>query len=224
MSDEQDSKKAVTTKELAAQQRDTEARIDLLDESVQATQRQVAELGKRFETGFGELADLMRGMQAQHVPIQAARSETLVEGGERLGTAHFVEGGDEVVLKKPGLIDVESPEFKARVEYDRFMKDRVEIHVQEVNESYADPRFEIGVNGRQWKFERGRSYAVPRYVVYALAKCRPMRYSMEERVAPDGSREYVYPSSRGQRYPFSVTADPAGQRGAEWLRRVLIEP
>lgn len=149
------------------------------------------------------------------------------------GEATMVEKGPErePVIKvtepqlEPGLIEVlprGKKKSEAHLKMLQFMREPVTVHIHETSDKNADPRFIIGVNGRNQTFVRGKEYTVPRYVVEGLARAKPVAFKNEEFFKPDGERAVRWPSVRGTRYPFSVIGD--SDRGNAWLKQVLRQP
>lgn len=121
------------------------------------------------------------------------------------------------LLKEPEKLIVPARDFdKEKAENLAFYNEPVTIHIHETAEEQADPRFDIGVNGRNYTFARGSEYTVPRFVVWGLLCAKPVSYLNQEFVKEDGSRSVRWPTKTGLRYGFSVVNDTA--KGREWLK------
>ncbi len=104
-----------------------------------------------------------------------------------------------------------------------FMKQLVTIYIEHSNDRQADKMFSIGVNGRQWTFERNKEYTVPRYVVEGLLRAKPMAYGNEEYTKANGERDVRWPIHQGCRYPFAIVQD-AYPKWREWMRYTMAQP
>lgn len=220
--------KAVTNKELA---KTTDALQEQLAQQAAEAQNTRAELaameGKLDNLGnmLTELSGALTGMSAQDRPtsFNTARVEAPEQDLGGGGANQFARVRDgRRLLQGQRLVDVESPEFKAKMEMEQFMAERLTVHIHDAADEKADPHFGIWVNGREWIFARNTTVEnVPRFVVFGLCCARPMHYGNKLVTDGDGVRKYTYPMSRALRYPFSVEYDPSGRRGAEWLRHAL---
>lgn len=181
--------------------------------------KDVEQQGARTE----EILSVLRGMTAAERPVSFNTAR--VEGAEQDHGQHeaseIVTVNSKQRLKRGRPIDVNSQEFKDKMELERFMNEMVDIHIHDADDEMADPRFTVSVNGRKWVFLRNHSYTVPRFVVNGLCQARPVRFKNQQFVDADGVRKVRYPASRGLRYNFSVESDPSGQRGTEWLKQAL---
>lgn len=104
-----------------------------------------------------------------------------------------------------------------------FMKQLVTIHIHMTTDRQADKIFSIGVNGRQWSFERNKEYTVPRYVVEGLLRAKPMTYGNDEITKSNGERTVVHPIQQGCRYPFAIVHDTY-PKWREWMAFTMQQP
>ena len=129
--------------------------------------------------------------------------------------------GDDKMVEHAREVDVWAAKQKA--ENIAFMKQMCTIHIQHSSDRQADKLFSIGVNGRQWSFERNKEYTVPRYVVEGLLRAKPMTYGNEEYTKLNGERDVRWPIQQGCRYPFALVRD-AYPKAFEWMRYVMAQP
>jgi hypothetical protein len=163
-------------------------------------------------------AQLSALTQAMNRPAASPRNE--FDAAAQFGTQESVaEFGDDGVLARPRLEDVNSPEFKAKADQMAFMNEMVTIHVHETSERDADQSFMVSVNGRSVVLQRGNQYTVPRFILEVLSRARPVHYTNQEYIGDDGVRRVRYPSRAGLRYPFSVVTD--SDRGKAYTKRLL---
>lgn len=167
------------------------------------------------------------GMRAQDRPTgPAVHYHEAEEVADHENVATLERGADDKLAMKflkPGQT-LDDPEVRAKVEIERFMREKLVIRISEVSDELQDQSFSIWVNGEAHSFIRGRTFKdVPRYVVEGLARAKPTAYSYKE-VERDGVRGVEYRTHTGLRYPFQVIHDPSGERGINWLDRVLQEP
>lgn len=189
----------------------------------------------RMENQMQNILDSLQGMSAQNHPTGATRDhfEAAEQDQGGGGEAYFdddpggvtpFEGPPQLIKPRPGQT-VDDPEFKAKQETLQFYAQMLDISIGPTTDEDAMDFFSISVNGRSYIFEYGKDYTnVPRYIVAGLAAARPAHYDNQHYVDSNGVRGYRYPMKRGLRYPFSVTHDPAGARGREWLRFELQKP
>lgn len=120
-----------------------------------------------------------------------------------------------------GIIDTDRIISTAQLDDEAFMAQEIEIHLMEAaNED--EPQFaEVTVNGMYRLLHRGESYHVRRSHVAVLAQAKEMRLQQKRIVNQDGSMGYEEKMVTRQTYPFSVISDPAGRRGAEWIKKQL---
>lgn len=130
------------------------------------------------------------------------------------------DSGDQVI-EIPSNTDVDSPPFKAKADYEKFMADPVKIKIHTTSEKHADKKFMIKVNGKAARFVRGEVATVPRYIVEGLCRAKPISYENEEYINSQGDKDYRYIPSTGLRYGFSVLEDPRGSYGDAWLENLL---
>ena len=103
-----------------------------------------------------------------------------------------------------------------------FNEEVIEITVHTSAEKFAEPIVEVFCNGIPQRFARGKKQAVKRKYVEVLARAKQTNYGNQQIVQDNGEGIFLYPSSTGLRYPFTVNNDP-NPRGLDWLKSVLAE-
>lgn len=108
---------------------------------------------------------------------------------------------------------------------EKFMQDKLTLEVHTSTDPNAPPLAPVGVNGRLVWFVRGMRYKnVPRCYVEILARSQSRRFQKSEQVRdPSADVQMRTMSRQAHDYPFSVSHDPAGARGQQWLERVIRE-
>lgn len=179
-------------------------------------------------------------MDVPDAPIQPVQTQRLarvapvsirpsLETDERDTGLHgkIAQFTDTAAGEEPKLVeharDVDVWAARKKAENIAFMKQMVTIHIQMVNDRQADKMFSIGVNGRQWSFERNKEYTVPRYVVEGLLRAKPMTYGNEEYTKANGERDVRWPIQQGCRYPFAIVVDTY-PRWREWMMYTMQQP
>ena len=153
-----------------------------------------------------------------HRPVVEPMEEQIGQDG----VYQDVYDGEEVKLVTPTQESLEDPLVTEKLLYEQFMNEEVEIYIHPSSERFADPRFDISVNGRSKVFERGQSYTVPRYFVEGLARAKPTHYDNQEFVNEDGIKMVRWPSRTATttRPTTTYTTTPAVHRPAYgWVRR-----
>lgn len=106
----------------------------------------------------------------------------------------------------------------------KFNEDMVEVMLHESTDPNAENPVFTACNGVTQYFFRGQPQQVKRKYVAILAACKEHAVKTEEYQSPDGSRAMRLKRTSSLKYPFSVISDPAGKRGAEWLKSLLQSP
>lgn len=103
-----------------------------------------------------------------------------------------------------------------------FMEEVLTIRLERSREKFAPAILDFYVNGKAIWIPVGRPCKVARKYVEVIARAQP--YDVRTNVVKHEERE----ENRVERHtitqhPFSVVHDPSGERGAEWLTRVMLE-
>lgn len=127
-------------------------------------------------------------------------------------------GGDGINIDTDRVIRTDELDFES------FMRDEMEVFVNEAT-SENDPSFvEINVNGDYRLVVRGDTVKLRRYHVAVLAQAKQSRVRQRKVVNPDGSMGFVEENVLSLTYPFSVTSDPNPRKGGPWLKQMLSNP
>jgi hypothetical protein len=105
-----------------------------------------------------------------------------------------------------------------------FNEQFVEVMVHESTDEKAENPVFTACNGVTQYFLRGETQKVRRKYVAILASCKEHSIKTVEYTQPDGARAMRIERSSSLKYPFSVIYDPAGKKGADWLRSLLQAP
>jgi hypothetical protein len=110
------------------------------------------------------------------------------------------------------------------LDYDLFMRDELEVFLNEASNE-NDPGFvEMNVNGDYRMVVRGDTVKLRRYHVAVLARAKQSRVRQKKIVNQDGSMGFIEENVLSLTYPFSVTHDPRGKKGGDWLKQMLSNP
>jgi hypothetical protein len=207
--------KQPTTNENETPEPDANARLDVVEGSL-----------KEIKAGFNSMVDVMQSMQttmetlAKNHVVQTNRFHEAAE--QQLGqdrVTQFDDQNNEILISETGIADVNSPQFKAKAAALAYYNEKVTVYIQTVNDEQADTVFDIGVNGEIWKFRRGDTRTVPRYVVEGLATAKPVGFKSVEFKDSHGKTNYREQATTGLRYPFNLVN--ASQKDQQWLNSVL---
>ena len=109
----------------------------------------------------------------------------------------------------------------AQISMEAFMAQELEIHLMDPA-TEDEPQFaEVTVNGEYRLLHRGMPATVKRCHVAVLAQAKEQRLKQVKIVNPDGSMGYEEKMVTRMTYPFSVIFDPAGRRGADWMKQQM---
>lgn len=138
------------------------------------------------------------------------------------------------VPQKPGAAkdvgvtgEIEVPvanDFKRAIDDAAFAEDVLTVHLSEPRDESDFEYCVLGVNGVLRTFRRGDTHKIPRKYVEVLARSKIMRVATKRKTLDDGSETMVPVVSYSPVYPFSVTHDPAGGKGVEWLKTIIQQP
>lgn len=102
-----------------------------------------------------------------------------------------------------------------------FMQQPVEIHMHDAPDENEQQVVEVTVNGVYRAIPRGTTTTIPRMHVGALCDAKQQRVQQKRIVGNDGSMAYQEQVVTRLAFPFSVVHDPAGRKGADWLKSKL---
>lgn len=102
-----------------------------------------------------------------------------------------------------------------------FMEDVLTILVMDTTNDVDEPMPCVWVNGVSQHFQRGVEQKVKRKFISRLAEARKTVYRAEQYTDAEGTKAYRYVPHSGLIVQFQVRHDPAGERGAAWLKTKL---
>ena len=109
----------------------------------------------------------------------------------------------------------------ADISQEAFMAQEMEIQMMDSGSEEENQYAEVTVNGDYRIARRGDIVMLRRYHVAVLANAKELRMKQKRVTDPDGSMRYEETMVSKLTYPFTVLSDPAGRRGADWLRSQL---
>ena len=109
----------------------------------------------------------------------------------------------------------------ADLSMEAFMAQEMEIQMMDSGSEEENQYAEVTVNGDYRIARRGDIVMLRRYHVAVLANAKELRMKQKRVTDPDGSMRYEETMVSKLTYPFTVLSDPAGRRGADWLRSQL---
>ncbi len=110
------------------------------------------------------------------------------------------------------------------VDFEVFMRDELEVFLNESTNENDAAYIELNVNGDYKLAVRGDTVKMRRYHVAVLAQAKQSRVRQRKIVNPDGSMGFVEENVLSLTYPFSVTNDPNPRKGGAWLKQMLSSP
>jgi hypothetical protein len=110
------------------------------------------------------------------------------------------------------------------VDFEVFMRDELEVFLNESTNENDASYVELNVNGDYKLAVRGDTMKLRRYHVAVLAQAKQSRVRQRKTVNPDGSMGFVEENVLSLTYPFSVTHDPNPRKGGAWLKQMLSSP
>lgn len=141
------------------------------------------------------------------------------------GTTAIDHGRGDVPLS--AMIDEVDTDYvmdPEKMDFERFMNQVITIHCHDAG-SPEDAQFaEVTVNGVYKLIVRGDQADIPRAHAEVLARAKQMRVVQVKVVNQDGSIGFQEKAVLKHTYPFSVLHDPAGRRGADWLKQLFKNP
>ena len=201
--------------------KDVQSQVDSLSENMEKLRDSANQAIQGLSVDFqNSVEQIMAAISAKNNPVVIR--DTVEADEQFLGEEGYMEyDQDNIEVGRPGLHDVNSPEFKEKSARLAFMKEMVGIQILDTSDKDADPNFMVSVNGEKHYFFRNHQYLVPRYIVETLARAKPVNYENESFRNNDGMTDYRQRERKGLRYGFAVTEDTP--QGKAWLKRVLSE-
>jgi hypothetical protein len=135
-----------------------------------------------------------------------------------------VQSASEAVSAKGIELDTDKVIRTDDLDFEQFMRDELEVFVNEAQNENDPNIVEINVNGDYCMAVRGDTVKMRRYHVAALARAKQSRVRQRKVVNADGSMGFVEEQVLSLTYPFSIVSDPRPQKGAPWLKQLLSNP
>lgn len=193
----------------------------------------MARTATRTRTPTPDQSDTIQALRAE---LEAAKAENARLRVAPVAPRKFVDSGDfqigpgdgDVHMDDAGLqmpsVDVETrPLHKEKAEALRFNEELVTVRVAETSDPDQGICISLWNGGVHQLFIRGQDVTCKRKFLEVLARAKPESFGNVEFLDEAGIRKIKWPKRTGQRYPFAVIRDD-NPRGAEWLRKVLMEP
>jgi hypothetical protein len=128
-------------------------------------------------------------------------------------------------VKAHGIeIDTDQVIRTEELDFEKFMRDELEVHINESQNENDAAFVELNVNGDYRMIVRGDTAKLRRYHVAVLAQAKQSRVRQRKIVNQDGSMGFVEENILSLTYPFSVVNDPNPKQGAPWLKQILSNP
>jgi hypothetical protein len=163
--------------------------------------------------------DMATAGRAGTVDRTGASGDVLMDRSEVAFSIDDTAAGRDVLS---GIeLDIEVPRGPVDLTHEQFMAQDIEILMADAGSEDENQYAEVKVNGDYRICFRGDSAMMKRYHVEALAHAKELRMKQTRIVNPDGSMGYAEKMMSKQTYPFQVLNDPAGRKGADWLRAKL---
>lgn len=148
-------------------------------------------------------------LETEEQQMPRGRARRLPSTGKaRLEAQHF-----EVVDRAPS---------KEKLEALRFNEDVLTVRVHETTDKNAHPLPEVWNDGIVQRFRRGTEQKVKRKFIEVLARQKVTTYT-QEKTQTDGVDDIINIPHTALLYPFAILHDPAGAKGAAWLKGILEE-
>lgn len=151
-----------------------------------------------------------KSFDAQDVPI--------VNGEAKLDVQAALNGLDPLAGMEVEHVRMPTP---AELSFEQFMAQDIELQFLEGSSQEESQFVEVTVNGDYRCFRRGDVGTVKRYHLEVLAAAKELVLKQTKTTNADGSMGYTEKMVSRMVYPFTVIHDPAGRRGADWLKQKL---
>lgn len=126
----------------------------------------------------------------------------------------------------PGGIEIDTtPVYSTdKLEHEKFMQDELQVFFHEASGENEPAFVEVNVNGDYRMAVRGNTTKLRRYHVGVLAQAKQSRVRQRKVVNADGSMGFVEENVLSLTYPFTVTHEPRGKKGSDWLEEMIKTP
>lgn len=136
-----------------------------------------------------------------------------------------IKQNNQVIDTTSGIVpEIEVAKSISEAATAKFMQDEIEVLFLDPPSENDHQFVEVNVNGDYRCIARGQSGKLRRYHLAVLANAKTSRVVQKQIVNADGSRGHVETSVLSLNYPFQVLNDPAGAKGAAWLKSLLASP
>jgi hypothetical protein len=127
---------------------------------------------------------------------------------------------------KPGGIEIDTDKVLRTddIEYEKFMRDELEVFFNEPGNEHEPAFVEVNVNGDYRIAIRGDTTKLRRYHVAVIANAKQSRVRQKKIVNQDGSMGFQEENVLSLSYPFQIMHDPNPKQGGPWLRQLLKNP
>jgi hypothetical protein len=144
-----------------------------------------------------------------------------IDQKEIVVTAEQTAAGRNAMAER--VIETDPMYSTAQIDEEAFLRQELEIHFHDAPTDDDAQFVEVTVNGDRRVARRGDTVKLPRAHVGVLCDAKQARMVQKKIVSPDGSMGYEERMVTQLSYPFSTVYDPAGKRGAEWLKKKLSQ-
>jgi len=148
----------------------------------------------------------------------AAEEVEIVNGESKLDIRAALAGLDPLAAMEINPDRIPTP---TELSFEQFMAQDVEIQLMEAGNEDENQYVEVTVNGDYRIARRGDMMTLKRYHLAVLANAKELRMKQTRVTDPDGSMRYEERMVSKMTYPFTVIHDPAGRRGADWVKNIL---
>lgn len=190
--------------------RKTEAKDEAQDQ-IAAMQAQINDLANLVQTAVRNVAPVSRSSLIDSGDMDVPK-ESVVK----------MDSKGDASLDVPLVQVPDGPLTKEKAEELAFMDELVEVTVSTTSDQNERQLISVWNDGRHQLFIRGRPVKCKRKFLEVLLRSKPENFHNRERVDESGVRQIDYLKNVSQKYSVSVQ-DP-NPRGADWMRKVLLEP
>lgn len=126
----------------------------------------------------------------------------------------------------PGGVEIDTDKIIRTddIDYEKFMRDELEVFFNEPGNEHEPGFVEVNVNGDYRIAVRGDTTKLRRYHVAVIANAKQSRVRQRKIVNPDGSMGFQEENVLSLTYPFQIMHDPSPKQGVPWLRQLLKNP
>lgn len=126
----------------------------------------------------------------------------------------------------PGGVEIDTDQIirTDQLDYEKFMRDELEVFFNEPGNEHEPGFVEVNVNGDYRLAVRGDTTKLRRYHVAVIANAKQSRVRQKKIVNADGSMGFQEENVLSLTYPFQIIHDPNPKHGSAWLRQILKNP